>query len=101
VLSLPARLGGQVELHPIRLTDSLLRLPAVRQYQIAAQAGALRVKVVLRGLDGGDALRDIRWIVQSELDQIGAAVKSLSIEPVDQIERRGPAAKERFVSNTG
>jgi phenylacetate-coenzyme A ligase PaaK-like adenylate-forming protein len=100
VLSLRARHGGQVDLHPVRLAGSLLRLPSVRQYQVAMQRGTLCVRVVLRDVDRTGAFREIRQAVQSELDQIGATVGSLTIEPVDRIERSGPAAKERLVSSS-
>jgi phenylacetate-CoA ligase len=101
VLRLPARRGGQVDLHPRRLRSSLLRLPAVRQYQVVAQPNTLRVRVVLRDSDGAAALPDIWRIVQAELDKIGAVAGSLAIEPVDRIDRSGPAAKERLVSAAG
>jgi phenylacetate-CoA ligase len=101
VLRLPARDGGHVDLHPRRLRSSLLRLPAVRQYQVAATLDTLHVRVVLRDSGGAAALGDIWRIVQAELDQIGAATGLLAIEPVDRIDRSGPAAKERLVSATG
>ena len=55
VLSLQARNGGRVSVHALQLRGPLLRMPAIRQYQLSPRHGGLLVRVVLR--DGAAARR--------------------------------------------
>jgi putative adenylate-forming enzyme len=99
VLTLPARDGGQINVHALRLREPLLRMPEIRQFQVTWLPGELHVRVTLR--EGGRpeaALRAIRLAVQAELDRIGAAVEILRVDAVDEIERAGTGAKEKLVT---
>jgi phenylacetate-CoA ligase len=99
VLRLPARDGGQVNVHAFLLGETLLHMPAIRQYQLSPRPGGLLVRVVLGdATSADDVLSSARRAIQAELDQVGAVVESLAVEAVDHIGRTGTGAKEKLVS---
>jgi hypothetical protein len=70
VLSLPARDGGRVSVHPIQLRAPLLRIPAVRQFQVGPRPTELLVRLVLReATAAGEVLRWAR--LRSRQSSIG------------------------------
>jgi len=98
VLDLPARGGGRVSLHALRLRGRLLRLPDVRQFEVVPQASGVRIRVVLREAAPRETvLREVRRAVSEELDRAGAIVESLTVDAVERIERAGAGAKEKLV----
>jgi phenylacetate-CoA ligase len=98
VLELPARGGGRVSLHALRLRGRLLRLPDVRQFDVAPQASGIRIRVVLRDAARREtALLEVRRAVAEELERAGAVVESLTVDAVERIERAGAGAKEKLV----
>lgn len=54
-------------------------------------------RLLLRDSDDTGTLARIRPVVQSEINQIGAAGVPVAIEPVDRIERGARAVKGRLV----
>ena len=98
VLDLPARGGGRVSLHALRLRGRLLRLPDVRQFEVVPQASGIRIRVVLREAAPRETvLREVGRAVSEELDRAGAIVESLAVDAVERIERAGAGAKEKLV----
>ncbi|MFZ5790826.1 MAG: phenylacetate--CoA ligase family protein [Pseudomonadota bacterium] len=103
VLSLPARGGGVTTVQGVRFRAALFRMPVVRQFRVAPLPGGLKIEVVLQpdvAQDDG-TLTSIRQAVLAELDQVGAAPETLTIEAVDRIERTGTGAKETLITKTG
>ena len=99
VLSLPARDGGRVSVHPIQLRAPLLRIPAVRQFQVGPRPTELLVRLVLReATAAGEVLRSARRAVAAELDRAGVDVETQIIEAVDEIGRPGTGANEKLVN---
>jgi phenylacetate-CoA ligase len=99
VLSLPARNGGQVSVHALQLRAPLLRMPAVRQFQVSPRSAGLLVRLVLHeGAAAGEVLGSARRAIEVELDQVGATVGTLAIEAVGDIGRSGTGAKEKLVA---
>jgi phenylacetate-CoA ligase len=99
VLMLPARGGGRVEINAFLFGETLLHVPAVRQYQLTSKPGGLSVRVVLRDAARvEDALEAARHAVEIELERAGAVVDTLTIEAVDDIARSGTGAKERLLT---
>jgi phenylacetate-CoA ligase len=102
VLSLPGRNGGRVDIDAFLLGETLLHIPAIRQYQLCRQPAGLLVRVVLRGTPPSeDALQSARRAITAQLDQVGAVVEALTIEAVDEIARVGAGGKEKLVSGAG
>ena len=99
VLFLPGRNGREVRVHPYRIRSPFSALLDVRQYQVVHERdGGIRIEIVPRpGADRGLDER-VRAAVLSELEQVGAVPRSLTVVPVDAIEREsGPAAKLKIV----
>jgi phenylacetate-CoA ligase len=100
MLELPAKAGGTTRVAAVRFRDPLLLNTAVRQYQVVAAPGQLRVRVVLSP-DIGDAapvLQALHQAIATEMDRIGALPQALTVERVDRIERTAHAGKERLVA---
>ena len=99
VLILPARAGGQVRVNSYLLGETLLHLPAVREYQLSPRQRGLRIQVVLReGAQQPQILESLRQAITAELDAAGAVLDSVTVEAVDAIERSGTGAKQKRVS---
>jgi putative adenylate-forming enzyme len=99
VLTLPARDGGQVSVHALRLREPLLRIAAIRQFQVTPHPTGLHIRVTLREIEHPEeVLQSIRRAVQAELDRMGSAVEILRVDAVDEIGRAGTGAKEKLVS---
>jgi phenylacetate-CoA ligase len=99
VLSLPARSGGRVNVNAFLLGETLLHMPAIRQYQLRPGPGGLLVQVVLRDTTAAPEVSGwVRRAIESELDDVGATVESLTIEIVDEIQRSGAGAKQKLVN---
>jgi phenylacetate-CoA ligase len=99
VLRLPGRNGGRVSVHALQLRAPLLRMPDVRQFQVSPRPAGLLVRVVLGDTaPARETLRSVRRAIAAELDQVGAAVETLTIEAVDEIGRAGTGAKEKLVA---
>jgi phenylacetate-CoA ligase len=98
-LSLPARGGGRVTVNAFLLGDTLLHIPAIRQYQLHPRQRGLLVRVALRDTSAQEeALQSARRAIAMELERVGAVVETLTIEAVDEIARVGNGAKEKLVS---
>ena len=94
---LPARGGGRVS-SCAAVAGRLLRLPDVRQFDVAPQASGIRIRVVLRDAARREtALLEVRRAVAEELERAGAVVESLTVDAVERIERAGAGAKEKLV----
>jgi phenylacetate-CoA ligase len=99
VLVLPARGGGRVEINAFLFGETLLHVPAVRQYQLSPEPGGLSVRVVLRDTARiEDTLQAARHAIEIELERAGAVIGRLTIEAVDDIARSGAGAKERLLT---
>ena len=99
VLSLQARNGGRVGVHALQLRAPLLRMPAIRQYQLSPRHGGLLVRLVLRDAAAArQVLPAARRAIEVELVRVGAAVEALTVEAVDEIGRAGSGAKEKLIS---
>ena len=99
VLSLQARNGGRVGVHALQLRAPLLRMPAIRQYQLCPRHGGLLVRLVLRDAAAARQVLPVaRRAIKVELVRVGAAVEALTVEAVDEIRRAGSGAKEQLVS---
>jgi hypothetical protein len=46
----------------------------------------------------GEILRSVRRAIAAELDHLGAAVETLTVEALDEIGRAGTGAKEKLVA---
>jgi putative adenylate-forming enzyme len=98
VLDLPARGGGRIGVNAFLFGETLLHLPAIRQYQLTPRADGLLVRVVL-----GDAapssgvIEAARRALAAELGRAGAVVATLDVEAVDEIGRTGSGAKQNLV----
>lgn len=98
MLTMPARNGGRVGVHVFHLEGPLLRIPAVRQFQITPQPTGLLVRVVLRQAERvNDVVQFVARTLESELERVGAVVKGLTVEAVSDIARTGTGAKEKLV----
>jgi putative adenylate-forming enzyme len=99
MLTLPSRGGGRVEINAFLFGETLLHVPAVRQYQLSPEPGGLSVRVVLRDTAPiEDTLQAARHAVEIELERAGAVVDTLTVEAVDDIARSGTGAKERLLT---
>jgi phenylacetate-CoA ligase len=99
ILHLPARGGGQVDVHAVQLETPLLRIAEVRQFQVSPRPAGLLVRLALReDATAGEVVQRARRDIAAELDQAGAAVEALTIEAVDHIARAGAGAKVKLVS---
>jgi phenylacetate-coenzyme A ligase PaaK-like adenylate-forming protein len=99
VLSLPAQNGSRVGVHALQLRAPLLRMPEVRQFQVSPRPAGLLVRVVLReGTSAAPVLRVARRAIAAELDRVGAAADTLTVEAASEIGRVGTGAKEKLVS---
>ena len=99
VLSLQARNGGRVSVHALQLRAPLLRMPAIRQYQLCPRHGGLLVRLVLRDAAAARQVLPVaRRAIEVELVRVGAAVEALTVEAVDEIRRAGSGAKEQLIS---
>jgi phenylacetate-CoA ligase len=97
ILSLPARGGGEVRVHPFRLRSPFVQLHAVRQYQVINRGDGLLVTIVPRDSAARDLPKTVRAAVESALRDAGAEVR-VRVEVVDEIEREpGHAAKVKLV----
>jgi phenylacetate-coenzyme A ligase PaaK-like adenylate-forming protein len=99
-LELPARDGGMVSVHPVRMGEPFAAVPDVRQFQIVHDEAGLTARVVLRDSSPPDTLERVRSGVLAQLEAVGAAPPPLEVEAVAEIEREpGPAAKFRLVKS--
>jgi phenylacetate-CoA ligase len=96
LLELPARVGRRLRINAFLLGETLLHVPAIRQYQLAPLRDGLCAHVVLRDASAPtQALADAHRVLAAELDHLGAAVERLEVHAVDQIQRVGSSAKQR------
>jgi putative adenylate-forming enzyme len=96
ILTLPARGGGNVRVHPFRLRAPFVRATDVRGYQIVQRRDELLVRVV--GAAGAEGVDErVRDLVAGALAEEGAELP-VRVEAVPEIEREpGPAAKVKLV----
>jgi phenylacetate-CoA ligase len=100
-LTFSARSGGRVDVHALLLGETLLHVPAIRQYQLSPRPGGLLARVVLRDTTAvEEVLRSAERALAVELEKAGAVVDT-TVEPVDRIERTGTGAKEKLVRAAG
>jgi putative adenylate-forming enzyme len=101
ILNLTARDGGRVSVHAFLLGETLLHIPAIRQYQLSSRSDGLLVRVVLRdsAVAIKDAVESARHAISTELSRLGAIVPTITVLPVDQIDRVGSGAKQRLLVN--
>ena len=99
-LELPARNGGTVSVHPVRIGEPFAAVPDVRQFQILHDESGLTACVVLRESAAPDTLERVRSALLAQLEAVGAVPPPLRVEAVDELEREpGPAAKFRLVKS--
>jgi phenylacetate-CoA ligase len=100
LLRLPARDGGHISVHAVHLHALLVRVPAIRQFELAPGPEHLHVRVSLRHTDGAngvdEVLRGAGRAIEDELDRLGADTR-VTVEPVDDIARSGNGAKQKLV----
>jgi phenylacetate-coenzyme A ligase PaaK-like adenylate-forming protein len=97
VLKLPARAGGYVHVHAIHLHALLIRIPTIRQFELASRAGELLVRLALKPSGGMDeALQRAGLALESELHRLGASAR-ITLELVEDIARSGTGAKLKLV----
>ncbi len=100
ILRLPARAGGQVDVHPYRLRAPFACLSEVRQYQILHDDHGLHVRVVLHPAAPTDTPARLRAALLAALADAGAAPPPIEVVPVETIEREpGHAAKLKLVKS--
>jgi AcrR family transcriptional regulator len=98
VVSLPARGGGRVAVHPFRLRAPFAHLPEVRQYQVVHDGAALQVRVVLRAAAAPGTPDRVRAALVRELEDAGALPPPVEVVPVPAIPRDdGHGAKLELV----
>jgi phenylacetate-CoA ligase len=96
ILRLPAKEGGEVAVHPLRLRAPFARLTDVALYQFLHDGHELRVRIVPRRDATADVADRVLEAVRATLDEAGAET-SLQVEAVAAIEREGHAAKLKSV----
>jgi phenylacetate-CoA ligase len=97
-LELPARAGGTVLVHPVRLGEPLAAVPEVRQFQIVHDRAGLAVLAVLRDPAAAEVLGRVRAGLEATLFDAGAVPPPVRVEPVAALEREpGPGAKLKLV----
>lgn len=103
MLELLAKAGGTTRVPAVRFRDPLLLNTAVRQYQLAAVSGQLRVRVVLSPdiADAAPVLQALHQAIATDMDQVGLSARALAVERVDRIDRTAHAGKEQLVARTG
>ena len=85
-------------MHALQLRAPLLRIRAIRQYQLSPLPGGLLVRLVLRDAAAARQVLPVaRRAIKVELVRVGAAVEALTVEAVDEIRRAGSGAKEQLV----
>jgi phenylacetate-CoA ligase len=101
VLRLHARGGGYIDIHAGRLRSPLVRIPGIRQFQVAHYLHGLDIKISIREKGHGDeVLTLVQREIRSALLQAGADVPDIRVQLVDSIERVGTGAKERLVTRS-
>ena len=99
-LELPARAGGTVLVHPVRLGEPLAAVPEVRQFQIVHDGAGIAVRAVLRDPAAAEVLGRVRAGLEATLSEAGAVPPPVRVEPVAQLEREpGPGAKLKLVKS--
>jgi phenylacetate-CoA ligase len=98
LIELPARDGRRLRINAFLLGETLLHVPAIRQYQLAPLRDGLCARVVLRDASpAAEALGHARRALAAELDHLGAMVGRLEVHAVEQIQRVGSGAKQRAI----
>lgn len=98
ILRFPARAGGTVAVHPVRLRDVFVGRSTVVQYQLRHDAERLRVSVVLTSSASRETPDEVRLALAEALAAAGAAPVRIDVEPVREIARVGAGAKATFVA---
>ncbi|WP_244621758.1 phenylacetate--CoA ligase family protein [Neomesorhizobium albiziae] len=99
VLELPARGGGHVKVHAGRLRSPLVRIPGIRQFQVAQHPFGLNIRISAReDAPRDEILASVRQEIRSALLQTGADVPDIRVQLVESIERVGTGAKEKLVT---
>jgi phenylacetate-CoA ligase len=98
LLHLRGRAGGELRVNAFLLGETLLHVAAIRQYQMHPLPDGLRIDVVLcDGAAVAPTLSAARTALAAELQHLGAAIDTLELRAVEQIDRAGSAAKQRAV----
>jgi phenylacetate-CoA ligase len=99
-LELPARAGGTVMVHPVRLGEPLAAVPEVRQFQIVHDGSGIAVRAVLRDPGAAEVLGRVRAGLEATLFDAGAVPPPVRVFPVAELEREpGPGAKLKLVKS--
>lgn len=98
LIRLPARGGGDIQVHPFHLRAPFSHLPEVRQYQLERCEDALRVRVVLAPAASRDVPARVETALVAALESAGALPPRVEVEPVDEIARKGAGAKLTLVA---
>jgi phenylacetate-coenzyme A ligase PaaK-like adenylate-forming protein len=97
ILSLPAKGGGEVCLHPFRLRSPFAQMTQVSAYQIVQRDDDVLVRVVPRAGAGSGLVSEVGGAVSAALAEAGADVE-VRVAVVPEIEREpGPAANVKLV----
>ncbi len=99
VLELPAGGGGHVRIHAGRLRSPLVRIPGIRQCQVAQHPYGLNIRISVReDALGDEILALVRQEIRSALLQNGVDVPDIRVQVAESIERVGTGAKEKLVT---
>jgi phenylacetate-coenzyme A ligase PaaK-like adenylate-forming protein len=99
ILSVPARGGGEVRVHPFRLRSPFARMTQVSAYQIVQRAADVLVCVVPRAGADPRLASEVATAVTAALEEAGADVR-VRVALVSAIEREpGPAAKVKLIKS--
>jgi phenylacetate-CoA ligase len=100
MIELPARDGGTVRLHPVRVGEPFAAVPDVRQFRVLHDESGIVVRLVLREAAAADTTQRVRSALLAELEASGALPPPLRVEAVAELRREpGPAGKFRVVKS--
>jgi putative adenylate-forming enzyme len=98
VLELPGLAGGTVSVHPLAIRTPLGAIPAIREYRVVREPGALRVEAVLSGsADSVD--EEIARSLREALFERGAKAPPIVVDPVAAIPRHPGSGKRRLIES--
>lgn len=98
ILTLPARTGGVVDVHPIHVRKTLVSEPEVAQYQVIQLPDRLDIKIELaRGAEPHAVIERIKAGLAGQLASVGAAPIEAHVRAVEHIERDPGAGKLKLI----
>lgn len=98
ILSLPARGGGTVAVHPLTLRSPLAGMASLRQYRIVHDHRGLTVEAVLRP-GARDVSAEVARRLGDALSDRGVEPPAIAVVPVAAIERHPGSGKAKLVES--